>query len=490
MRANHGSGSPSAVFGLTAFNGERHLAEAIESLLTQTRTDLAIVVIDDCSSDRTQEIALRYAQLDSRVSYERNDRQSGLVRNWRCAFDLAGERFPEAPFFAWASDHDVWHPRWLELLTAELEAHPEAVLAYPFAVRMDDEGSEYPTRPHRFDTVGSAGPAERLRRTSRGLAAAGDVIYGLFRRDVMARCGPFPLVVLPDRLYLIRLALEGEFRQVPRRLWYRRYRTRVVMSNRRQRLSSFPEGAPWWAYVPWPLTHAIVFARSGAREQSPLVLLESLRRVVEGRWNRGRRRRRWRRRERRRRYRAAVRGTLVRLGLREPPRAVPSSAGLIAVSANTVLAGLERAELLDDRAVLGAVVLELGDGASGLEELLKERFPSLVHLAADDPAHFPERVDLAVSLDVLGRLPEEEADSRIRRLHVLGTPAVISLDRETESLRESLAAWYWPRDVWVEETGSPGRKPDPKMGPVGRTPGQYRLVVARRRLLSGAEWQS
>ena len=70
--------------------------------------------------------------------YERNEQLLALVQNWRRAFDLARRRFPAAPYFAWVSDHDVWHPEWLRTLGAELDAHPEAVLAYPLGVRIDD----------------------------------------------------------------------------------------------------------------------------------------------------------------------------------------------------------------------------------------------------------------------------------------------------------------------------------------------------------------
>src|SRR6478736_3761007 len=164
---------PRTVFGLAAYNGEAHLAEAIESVLSQTRSDLAVVVVDDASTDATAEICARYAHRDSRVSYARNDRQLGLSRNWQRAFELAGERHPAARYFAWASDHDVWAPRWHERLAAELEAHDEAVLAYPLAVRVDDAGSEYPTRERLFDTAGLVDPHERVRCVAGELSGAG-----------------------------------------------------------------------------------------------------------------------------------------------------------------------------------------------------------------------------------------------------------------------------------------------------------------------------
>jgi glycosyltransferase involved in cell wall biosynthesis len=475
---------PCTVFGLAAFNGERHVAEAIESLLTQTRSDLAVIVVDDCSSDRTGEIVRRYAGLDPRVVYVRNERQLGLVRNWRRAFDVAGERFPAAPFFAWASDHDVWHPRWLELLGAELEQHAEAVLAYPFTVRIDDHGSEYPTRPHQFDTAGVRDPQSRLRRTTRELAAAGAAIYGLGRRAAMERCGAFPLVVLPDRLYLARLALEGEFRQVPRRLWFRRFRDRVVMSASRQRRASFPEAVPWWAYLPWPLTQAVLFARSGGARLAGVFLAGAVVRSFSGRRDRVRRERRWARRERRRKLRAVVRSGAVRLGLREPSTATASSVDPPSGSSST-LAWVDRTEVLADLRA-GAAVAQLGDPSTELEELLRRRSPAAMLLREDEVEGYEGDVELAVDVRALASASEEDARRRIRRLYELGITTIVAVDRDTEVLRGALEGWYWPRGVWVEEARPQGRKPDPRTGPVPRRPDHELHLVARRRLLPDA----
>ena len=406
--------SPSVVFGLAAYNGEKHLPEALESLLAQTRGDLTVIVVDDCSVDRTGELALEYAALDPRVGYVRNDRVLGLVRNWSRAFELARAQFPGATYFAWASDHDVWHPSWLEALAEELGAAPEAVLAYPMTVRIDDTGAEFPTQERRFDTAGVTDPIERLRRAGRGMSA-GEMVYGLFRSDALERCGPFPLVVLPDRLHLLRLALEGEFRQVPRRLWYRRYRLGVAMSNRRQRQSSFPGRVPLRAYVPWWVAHAVLITRStGSAARGRIVLVDSVRQAYRRRRVRIQRDRRWRRRERRRRYRslAAAASRRVRRQGQAPDPFGPSPSGSAQTgsgeeaSASAVdLAVLERAEALDGLRRSGTVVLELGDVASGIAEQVRGRYPDVVVLAGRDPDRFPEGVEVGVSIGFLEQLP-------------------------------------------------------------------------------------
>jgi glycosyltransferase involved in cell wall biosynthesis len=270
--------APSApnVFGLPVVDAEAHLPQSIESLLAQTRTDFRIAVVDDCSTDRTLEIAHRYAEFDSRVSVHTNSERLGLVGNWRRALQCALEDAPDAVNFAWASDHDIWHESWLEILAAELDAHPEAVLAFPLALRITEGGADAGLRPRVSDTTGLHEPAERL-RTFIHRVKAGDAIYGLIRVEPLLRCGPLPFVGSPDRLLLTRLALEGEFRQVPRLLWSRRYRQGIRASAARQRRTFYPRGAPPWAYVPWPIAHSILFrrsARAGDLEPDSLARLQ------------------------------------------------------------------------------------------------------------------------------------------------------------------------------------------------------------------------
>jgi len=414
---------PSTVFGLAAHNGADHLAEALESLLTQTRSDLAVVVVDDCSTDSTAEVARRYAQLDGRVAYVRNERRLGLVRNWRRAFELAGELHPQARYFAWASDHDVWAPRWLERLAAELDAHPEAVLAYPLTVRIDDAGSEYPTRERLFETAGVTDPRERLRRVAGELRGAGELVYGLMRRAALEQAGPFPLAVLADRLFLVRLALEGEFRQVRERLWYRRFRAGVTMTNARQRCAAWPDGAPLAAFAPWWLAHPVHLAReTGSPALAGELVRRSLRTAYTRKQERLRRELRWRRRR-----------ALERLGLRARP-----------VAAAPTAAAAPRLEP-------GADVLELG--AAELR---------------------PAEVALSVGYF------DEHGGGVVSRLHELGVPELYSVDRESAALREALGRYYWLRRLWID---SGGRKPDPARGPVPRPEGELRHLVGRRRLL-------
>ncbi len=60
-------GSPAISVAMSVFNGERFLAPAIESVLTQTFTDFELLIVDDGSSDGSRGIIKDYARRDPRI---------------------------------------------------------------------------------------------------------------------------------------------------------------------------------------------------------------------------------------------------------------------------------------------------------------------------------------------------------------------------------------------------------------------------------------
>jgi glycosyltransferase involved in cell wall biosynthesis len=253
------SAAPRVIFGAPVYNAAPYLEEALGSLLAQTERDLRVVLIDDASTDGTAEMAAAIAARDERVSLHRNAVRVGMLENTRRAWAVARTAWPATPHWALGSDHDLWAPTWLEQLLDALERRPAAVLAYPRSCRIDSDGRVIPgLRTWRCETAGEADPWRRLRRAYRCMTA-GDMIYGLFRAEALDRVGTYKPVLVPDRLLLAELALEGEFVQVPEILWQRRF---VGLADlERQRRAFWPDGAPVHArQVPWWLTHAAVVA--------------------------------------------------------------------------------------------------------------------------------------------------------------------------------------------------------------------------------------
>ena len=72
---------PRVAIGLVVYNGQRHLAAAIDSLLSQTMEDFVLDISDNASTDQTEEICRSYAAADSRVRYVRHDENHGPTWN-------------------------------------------------------------------------------------------------------------------------------------------------------------------------------------------------------------------------------------------------------------------------------------------------------------------------------------------------------------------------------------------------------------------------
>jgi glycosyltransferase involved in cell wall biosynthesis len=100
---------------ITAYNREAYLAEAIESVLAQTRQAGEIIVIDDGSTDRTGEIARSFPRV---TTVTQENRGIGGARN-------SGVARATGNLIAFLDSDDVWTPRKLELQCAMLEARTD-----------------------------------------------------------------------------------------------------------------------------------------------------------------------------------------------------------------------------------------------------------------------------------------------------------------------------------------------------------------------------
>ena len=58
---------------LPTYNGEKYLADSIESVISQTYKNWELIIINDCSTDKTLEIAQSYAAKDNRIKVYSND---------------------------------------------------------------------------------------------------------------------------------------------------------------------------------------------------------------------------------------------------------------------------------------------------------------------------------------------------------------------------------------------------------------------------------
>jgi len=119
---------------MPAYNHERYVAEAMESVLWQTFSDLELIVIDDASRDSTPDIIRRYAADDHRVKAHFHTRNRGISATLNEALDLATGRF-----VAVINSDDLWMPDKLRRQWEVLRDNEDLVV-WTEGVLVDAEG--------------------------------------------------------------------------------------------------------------------------------------------------------------------------------------------------------------------------------------------------------------------------------------------------------------------------------------------------------------
>ena len=118
------SSTPRVSVLLTSYNREDYIAEAIDSVLSQSMTDFELVICDDQSRDGTVGIIHDYARRDSRIRVSINERNLGDYGNRRHAAGLARGRF-----LKYHDSDDVMYRHCLQTMVEPLEAEPRAAFA-------------------------------------------------------------------------------------------------------------------------------------------------------------------------------------------------------------------------------------------------------------------------------------------------------------------------------------------------------------------------
>jgi glycosyltransferase involved in cell wall biosynthesis len=164
------------------YNGEKCLRECIESVRAQTYPYWNYVIVDNCSTDRTNEIASEYAARDERIRVHRNHTFVRAVANYNNALRQIS---PDSTYCKIVAADDWLFPECLERMVALVEAH--STVAIVGAFQLAGNGIAFP---------GLCQPVTRGVDVCRMQLLGGPYVFGtptgvLFRSDVVRRRDPF-----------------------------------------------------------------------------------------------------------------------------------------------------------------------------------------------------------------------------------------------------------------------------------------------------------
>ena len=127
-----------------AWNGERFLRPAIESILNQTFRDFELIVIDDCSTDSTPQSLREFK--DDRVRVVRNERNLGIAETTNKGIAAA-----RGEYIALQDHDDLSWPTRFECQVAFLNSHPQVGMVGSSCNVMDEAGRLVPHWPVEYE---------------------------------------------------------------------------------------------------------------------------------------------------------------------------------------------------------------------------------------------------------------------------------------------------------------------------------------------------
>lgn len=108
---------PKVTVVIPTYNAAPYIAQTLDTALQQSLRDIEVIVVDDCSKDRTVEIVAEIMGRDARVKILKMPKNFGGPAGPR----NAGVAAAQSPWIALLDADDLWHPRKLELQLNVLE---------------------------------------------------------------------------------------------------------------------------------------------------------------------------------------------------------------------------------------------------------------------------------------------------------------------------------------------------------------------------------
>lgn len=231
---------PRVSLAMPVYNGERHIAAAIRSILAQTWTDFELIITDNASTDATADICATFAAADPRIRYVRNDRNIGAAANYNRGYELA-----RGDYLKWCAHDDLISKNYVEACLRALEGAPAASLAYGRTECVDAHDQPVPFANDTAEMPPISDP-RAVRRLIEAVEAAGTCypIFGLFRMSALRRTTLHRPYYGSDRALLAEAAFLGPYIRVEEAVFYNREHVdRSIRINDKLERSRWQNGA-------------------------------------------------------------------------------------------------------------------------------------------------------------------------------------------------------------------------------------------------------
>jgi glycosyltransferase involved in cell wall biosynthesis len=234
---------PLVSIGLPVYNGEESIQRSIHSLLNQSYKNIELIISDNGSTDNTLKIIKKFETFDSRVKVLHTNLNQGSIWNFNRVFLHSSGKY-----FMWASHDDHHEKTFISACVESMESDGFAALCAP-GMQMTEAGSNRVIWTSSMDSFrGKSDLTSRYRETLWNFPAVS--IYGLYRRELLAKTDLFPRVIGGDMVFIQNLAIYGYFIGAPGILFTRHGREKWNSVHQDYMTFFGRSKKPFW-YIPF-----------------------------------------------------------------------------------------------------------------------------------------------------------------------------------------------------------------------------------------------
>ena len=201
---------PLVTIAIATFNGEETIEKCLESAINQSYSRIEIIISDDCSTDSTEEICMKYAVLAKQIKFHKNIARLGIMKNYNSL--LASAR---GEFYVLFDQDDFRDLDFIEKAVTEM-SNPKVEIAMG-SVTVIFNGKKM--HVNNYKRTAFSGSCERriyylLRRPSDFL------LYGLARTETLRKVGGWTLGTSSFYRIVFAMCLRGEIRTIDSTYYY------------------------------------------------------------------------------------------------------------------------------------------------------------------------------------------------------------------------------------------------------------------------------
>ncbi|OTA19167.1 hypothetical protein Xbed_02564 [Xenorhabdus beddingii] len=180
---------------IPAYNVEKYVAEALDSIIKQTFNDIEIIIVDDCSTDNTYNICKEYSGKDNRIKLFQNNKNQGIAHTLNIALNKSIGKY----IIRMDAD-DISLPHRIEIMYDFLIKNPSIDIVSSSTITIDENGKE----------IGEYIPLEKHKDLIKTLQWATPLLHiWMCKKNIYEKIGNYRFPPVEDYDFILRCVSNG-----------------------------------------------------------------------------------------------------------------------------------------------------------------------------------------------------------------------------------------------------------------------------------------